>query len=355
METKPNAGPDAPPTAEVRPSFWSGGIAKGLLALVVVLAALGGGWRWWQRQQAELPPGIAFSNGRLEAEEVDVATTYGGRIAEILVREGDLVVAGQILARMDTAEAAAHLRQAEAETRRQQQSVAEADALVVQHQSELDLVRRNLQRTLTLAAQGHVAQQRVDQERAQAATALAVLHAAETRVQAASEAVAASTAAADTLREKLGEATLRAPRAGRVQYRLAQPGEVLASGGKLLTLLDLSEVFMTLFLPTAVGGRLQIGAEARIKLDARPDTVLPGRVTYVDAKAQFTPRHVETQSERDKMMYRTRVHLPPLLLRRYAEEVRVGLTGIGYVRIDPAVAWPDELQSSIARESWDPP
>jgi HlyD family secretion protein len=239
-----------------------------IVAAVLLLAALAAGGWWWQQQRQVRPPdGIAYGNGRLEAEQVDIATKFPGRIVDILVGEGDMVVAGQVVARMDTAEIEAQIRQAEAETRRQRQAVAEADFTVAQRRSELDLVRRNLHRTLTLAAQGHVAQQRVDQERSQERTA----------------------AASDRLREQLAEATLRAPRAGRVQYRLAQLGEVLPGGGKVLTLLDIADVYMTIFLPTAEARRLAIGADARIVLDAVPDTPLPSRVSFVAAQAQFTP------------------------------------------------------------------
>ncbi|WP_245185654.1 HlyD family secretion protein [Falsiroseomonas frigidaquae] len=324
-----------------------------LLALLVAGAVLAaGGWSWWQGRQARLPEGIAFGNGRLEAEQVDVATKYAGRVIEILAREGDMVEVGQILAQMDTAELEAQLRQAEAETRRFRRSVEEALAQLEQRRGEATLAARNLDRTLRLAAQGHSPQQTVDRHRTEARSADAARDAAERHVEALREAVQAAQAAAERLSQQIQETSLRAPRSGRVQYRLAQPGEVLAPGGKLLTILDLTDVHMTIFLPARAAGRLAIGADARLVLDAVPDTPLPGRVSFVAAQAQFTPRQVETREERENLMYRVRVKLPPALLRRYEDQVKVGITGLAYVRLDAGVPWPTTLQSRLTEPDW---
>ncbi|MCC7283020.1 MAG: HlyD family efflux transporter periplasmic adaptor subunit [Acetobacteraceae bacterium] len=323
-----------------------------LIALALAATATAGGGWWWQQLQSRLPAGIASGNGRLEAEQVDVATRFAGRMVEILVGEGALVAEDQVVARMDTGEIEAQLRQAEAEVRRNREAVAEAQAQTAQRQAELELVGRNLYRTLQLAAEGHVSHQRVDQERMQQLTAQAGAEAALRRADAAREAVDAAVAAADRIREQMQQATLRAPRAGRVQYRLAQAGEVLPAGGKVLTLLDLTDVSMAIFLPTAEAGRIAIGAPARVLLDAVPGLAVPARVSFVAAQAQFTPRQVETRSEREKLMYRVRVQLPPALLRRYEAQVKVGLTGAAYVPIAPGIAWPAALESDLTRQDW---
>ncbi|MGG5886365.1 HlyD family secretion protein [Falsiroseomonas sp. HC035] len=321
-----------------------------MIVLGVMLAA--GGWSWWQGRQARLPEGIAFGNGRLEAEQVDVATQYAGRVVEILAREGEMVEAGQVLARMDTAELEAQLRQAEAEVRRFRHSVEEALALLEQRRGEALLAARNLDRTLRLASQGHAPQQTVDRQRTEARSAEAARDAAARHVEALRDAVEAAEAGVQRLDQQIRDASLRAPRTGRVQYRLAQPGEVLAPGGKLLTILDLGDVHMTIFLPARAAGRLAIGAEARLVLDAVPETPLPGRVSFVAARAQFTPRQVETREERENLMYRVRVKLPPALLRRYEDQVKVGITGLAYVRLDPETRWPDHLQSRLTEADW---
>ena len=112
----------------------------------------------------------------------------------------------------------------------------------------------------------------------------------------------------------------------------------------MVNLLDVGDVYMTVFLPTAAAGRLAIGAEARLVLDAAPQYVIPASVSFVADVAQFTPKTVETEEERQKLMFRVRLQIPPELLQRYLVAVKTGLPGMGYVRIDPSAEWPPELQ-----------
>lgn len=151
-------------------------------------------------------------------------------------------------------------------------------------------------------------------------------------------------AAIDTIKADIEDSTLTSPRDGRVQYRVAQPGEVLAAGGRVLNLVDLGDVYMTFFLPTAQAGRLAIGAEARLVLDAWPQYVIPARISFVSNVAQFTPKTVETTEERQKLMFRVKAQIAEDLLRKYIEQVKTGLPGLAYVRLDPAAEWPTRLQ-----------
>jgi HlyD family secretion protein len=100
---------------------------------------------------------------------------------------------------------------------------------------------------------------------------------------------------------------------------------------------------MTIFLPTAHAGRVTVGTEARIVLDAAPQFVIPATVSFVAARAQFTPKDVETRSEREKMMFRVKVRIDPELLIKYREQVKTGLPGVAYVRLDVNAAWPESL------------
>ncbi|MBO9715929.1 MAG: HlyD family efflux transporter periplasmic adaptor subunit, partial [Pseudoxanthomonas sp.] len=136
---------------------------------------------------------------------------------------------------------------------------------------------------------------------------------------------------------------LRAPRDGRIQLRLAQPGEVLAGGGRVLNMLDLTDVYMTFFVPSGSAGRIPLGSEVRIVLDAAPDFVIPARVSFVASQAQFTPRTVETESEREKLMFRVRAQIPPDLLRRHQAQVKTGLPGVAWLKLDPNAEWPRSL------------
>lgn len=340
-------------------------------AAVIVLAAAA--FVAWQRAgRTDLPPGIASGNGRLEAVEIDVATKTAGRIREILVNEGEFVQAGQVLARMDTAVLEAQLREAEAQLRRAligveiarsqvTQRDAErnaAEAVVAQREADFAAAQNRLARSEELAPRGVVTYQRLDDDRAafqaaraavniaraQSAAAEAALGTARAGVVGAEAAVEATRATIERIRADIDDSALRAPRDGRVQYRVAQPGEVVAGGGRVLNLVDLSDVYMTFFLPTAAAGRIALGADARLVLDAAPHLVIPAQISLVADVAQFTPRTVQTEQERLKLMFRIRARISPELLRQHITYVKTGLPGVAYVRIDPQAEWPAWLQ-----------
>ncbi|MGD9883186.1 MAG: HlyD family secretion protein [Reyranella sp.] len=144
-------------------------------------------------------------------------------------------------------------------------------------------------------------------------------------------------------RADIDDSALKAPRDGRVQYRVAQPGEVLAAGGRVLNMVDLFDVYMTFFLPTEAAGRIAIGSEVRLVLDTAPQFVFPARVTFVADVAQFTPKSVETAIERLKLMFRIKANVDPALLNRHLDQVKTGLPGVAYVRTDPKADWPANL------------
>ena len=320
-------------------------------------------------------PGFASGNGRIEATEVDVATKLPGRLEEVLVAEGEFVRAGQTLARMQVQslraqreEALAHRQQAlqmvagaEAQVALRESDLAAVDAVVVQREIELDAARRRLARSETMAAAGSLTPQQLDDDRARVRGGEAALTAARAQVDAARAAIVAARtqvtgsrsavrAAAATIARidaDLADCELRAPRDGRVQYRVAEAGEVLAGGGKVLNLVDLTEVHMTFFLPEAAAGRVAIGSEARIVLDAAPGLVIPAKVSFVASTAQFTPKTVETASERQKLMFRVKAQVDRDLLRKHLQQVKTGLPGVAWVRTDPQASWPAALSVTL--------
>lgn len=314
------------------------------LILVLIIAAAGGAMAWKYLRQPALPESLAFGNGRIEATEVDIATKYAGRLIEVLAREGDMVEAAQVLAHMDTEELEAQLREAEAELLRAREDKKYAIAVVAQRESELDYAKREFRRSQRLATRGHVSEEQLDQDLTNEKTAKAALQAAMIRVVEAEAAIQAAIASTERIKTQIEDSRLKAPRRGRVVYRLAEPGEVLGAGGKVLTVLDLTDVYMTIFLPTAQVGRVDVGSEARIKLDALPDTAIPARVSFVAARSQFTPREVETRTEREKLMFRVKVKIDPTLLEKHIERVKTGLPGVAYVQLEPGAQWPESLQ-----------
>ena len=343
-------------------------------AVVAALAAVAviGGYAWQQWNAAHKNDGLVGGNGRIEATEVDVATKYAGRISEILVREGDFVKTGQPLARMQVETLQAQRREAEAGREQARQAVAAARAQValreseyaaaraqiVQREADLDAARRRAERSEALAHQGAMPLQELDDNRArvrgmqaalaatqaQAQAARAAIEAARTQVESAQSAVKAAEATVQRIAADLEDSQLAAPRDGRVQLLLAQPGEVLAGGGKVLNLVDLTDVYMSFFLPETVAGRVALGSEVRIVLDAAPQYVIPATVSFVASTAQFTPKTVETASERQKLMFRVKARIAPELLQRYVTQVKTGVPGQAWLKLDDSRDWPAHLQ-----------
>jgi HlyD family secretion protein len=284
--------------------------------------------------------GFARGAGRLEAEQIHTATRFPGRVIEVLVDEGDDVEEGQVLARMDAGPLKAELERARARVAEVREQRDAAEAIVAQRKSETELAETEYQRALALREERVVSQSRVDHERTRLETARAAREAAEARLRDAAEAIEVARAAAARVREDLDETLLRAPRSGRVQYRLAEPGEVLPAGGRVLTLLDLDDVTLTFFLPTAEAGRARVGAEARVVLDAHPENPLPARVSFVASEAQFTPKEVETESERRKLSFRVEVRIDGAR----GVPLNAGTPGVAWIRLDEAAPWPEPLR-----------
>jgi HlyD family secretion protein len=305
-------------------------------------------WQWWQKEQTALPSDIATGNGRIEADQVDITTKYSGRVRNILAQEGDLVIPNQVLATMDTIELDAQLTQAQAQLAQTEASVNEGEALVMQRKSELKLAELELNRVKPLVEKGAISQSLADQKQTIKETASAVLVASQAHVNTLKQSVNAAQAAVVQIQTQIDDATLRAPVMGRVLYRLAQPNEVLGNGGKVLTLIDLSNVYMEVFLPSAQAYMTAIGAETRVKLDII-DTAIPAKVSFVSPESQFTPKQVETQNERDKLMFRVKVRIPQELVLNYIEQVKTGVRGVAFIRLSPQNGespspWPEFLQ-----------
>lgn len=348
-----------------------------LRAFIIAIVAAAGYLIWQFLQPKPLPAGIASGNGRIEAVEIDIAAKTAGRVKLILANEGDFVKAGDTLATMDTSVLEAQLREAEAQLKRTTIAVGTAQHLVVQRKAERDAAvavvaqrvaeeeaaRKRFARSEVLAAKGTTAEQTLDQDRAafesakaavsaakaQVAATEAAIRAAEAAVVDAEAAVDAARATIQRIQADIDDSTLRSPRDGRVQYRVAQPGEVLSAGGRVLNLVDLGDVYMTFFLPTAAAGRVRMGTEVRLVLDALPRYVIPANATFVADVAQFTPKTVETAEEREKLVFRVKARIKPELLQKYIRDVKTGLPGVAYVRIDADAQWPAALQSNLAQ------
>jgi HlyD family secretion protein len=313
-----------------------------LVVLAVVAAIV-----WQNLQPPALPEDIASGNGRLEATEVDITTKYPGRLASLEAKEGDSVKAGQILARMEVRELEAELRQAEAQVKQAQKQRSAAEAFITQRKSEVALAEKNLARSRELYENKNISIEQLQSSETVVQTARAALAASRAELANTEAMIEAATARVETVRTRIDDSVLKTPIDGRVLYRLAEPGEVLPSGGKVFTVLNLIDASMTIFLPTKQAGRLRIGDEARMILDAIPEYVIPAKVTFVSPEAQFTPKEVETRTEREKLMFRVKVHIDPELLTRHSDIMKTGVPGTTYVRLGADAVWPEQLQVQL--------
>ncbi len=340
-----------------------------VIAVLAVVIGVVGFLFWRDNGTDALPEGFARGNGRIEAVEIDVASKYAGRIDAVLVQEGQLVEAGEPLVQLDIRQIQASRHQAEAELRRAEISVEIARLLIEQRKSEVraaeavvaqsraaDVVaQRQLERSISLAESSVASERTLEVDRSNALGATAAVASAEAALAAAKAgvaaaeasavgseaAVAAAKAAIEAIDVQIEDSTLKAPRKGRVQYIVAREGEVVAAGGRVVNMVDLNEVYMTFFLQTADAGRAGLGTEVRLLLDAAPDIAIPAGISFVSDVAQFTPKTVETEVEREKLMFRVRARIAPELLAKYLDHIKTGLPGVAWVRLDPSAPWPE--------------
>jgi HlyD family secretion protein len=346
-----------------------------VVAIVVVVGALV--YRRHQKALAEANSQFASGNGRLEATEISISAKLAGRIDEIMVDEGDFVKENQPLVQMQLNVLNAQLAQAEAKKNQAKTSEASAIALIAVRESEVSAAKavvaqkksimegaeKRYGRTKSLHQKEVVSDQKFDDDEAEYLSAKAAYESAQAEVKQAEAAVAVAKAdaegakaavlAADAdiacIKADIDDSLLVSPRKGRIQYRIAQKGEVLSAGGRVLNLIDLTDVYMTFYLPERIAGKVAIGTEVRIVLDAIPEYPTPATVSYVASSAQFTPKTVETQEERQKLMFRVKARIAPELLERYIEYVKTGLPGVAWVKLDPNAEWPEHLKTELEK------
>jgi HlyD family secretion protein len=314
--------------------------------VVVVVGGVAGYIAWKQYQASALPAGIVSINGRVEATQVDISTKIPGRVIQIVPHEGDMVSPGEVVARIDTSQTAAQLHQAQASAELARQTLTTRLAEVASDQAHLEFANQQMARAAALVDKGFATRETYDQRVQQVKSADAALKVAQSQVDEARASIKTADAKVEELQAVVTDSTIVSPVQGRVQYRLVEPGSVLPAGGKIATVIDLADVYTTVFLPGPQAGRLKVGNDpdaARLVMDAYPEFVFPGSVSFVAPESQFTPKTVEVQSEREQLMFRVKLQKPPGVLKGMEEQIKSGLRAMAYVRLDPAVEWPARL------------
>lgn len=327
-------------------------LVKSLVWLTAVSTPLMMGsslWKWregWSLNRT--PAGIASGNGRVESIRVDIATKYAGRVGAIAAREGDMVRPGQIVARMNTDELEAERARALAKTAETREVQNQLQAEIREKECRLRFAHHQFDRDQSLFARRMISRENVEQSQANHGVAVAALEASRAKLQANRRTIEAAAADVARVETQIADSNLVAPVEGRILYRLAEEGEVLPAGGKVFTLVNLGDVYMEIFLPARDAARASIGAEARVVTDLDFDGATPATVSYVSPEAQFTPNHVETQAERDKLMFRVKLQIAPESLPQL-DRVKTGVRGLGFVKLDDSAPWPETLERRSAR------
>lgn len=320
---------------------------KWLIAAAVVAAGGVLVWQYWQGEQAKLPEGIVSGNGRIEADQTDIATKYPGRILTVNVKEGDLVEIGQVVATMDVKDIEAHREGAEAQLAEAREAVQEARAGLAKSQSDLEFREAEYSRALSLVGSGAMSQRATDQRKMARDAAKSGVKAASARLRTLEKGVEAYEAGLKEIDTQLDDSSLASTIQGRVLYRLAEPGEVIGAGGKILTLVNLTEIYMETFLAADQVRLVALGSDARIVIDGL-DFAIPAIVSFVSPEAQFTPKQVETLEERQKLMFRLKLRIPDELVQAHIDQVKTGVRGVGYVRLGSnPPPWPDFLERRV--------
>ena len=301
-----------------------------IIALIffVVLCAAGMYKLYMQQQEAEI------LTGTVEATKADIAPKAGGYLRERTVKEGDSLAKGELAARLDTRELTAKLTQAEAALAAAEstltdlikgarpQELREAAANVAAAQSVYDQAHADRLRYERLYADGAVAKQQYDKAladdlvaannlaAAQEAEALLWAGSREDQIAAQREEVKRAEGALSEVQVALEDATLYSPVDGVVLTKNYEIGEYVSAGSAVLTVVDLSDCWVRVYVPSDMLGAIKLGQECEVKIDAYPERVFTGKIKEISDSAEYTPRNSITKRERANLVFAVKVALP---------------------------------------------
>lgn len=315
---------------------------KKLLILLIIFAVVG--TLWWKNQesQSDLPYGIAEVNGRIELKRLDISTLYAGRVEQFLVEEGELVEKGQVLVRLSSSQIEAQILSAKEQKKTIEEAVKRVEAEIKTQQHQVNLAKIELDNARKLRKEKLISQAELD-KRTQAYKAslsgIDSLKAAQNEALARVNYAQSQIAQIEDIYKDL---EILAPISGRVEYQIADLASVLPAGGRVLTLLDLNDVYLNVFLPAFQANKIKIADEARIVIDGI-DTVFPAFVSFVASEAQFTPKSVETKTEREKLMFKIKLQIPPEIVKKNQNLMKAGMTAVAYLKFEN-VKWLERLE-----------
>jgi HlyD family secretion protein len=309
-----------------------------LLGLTLVAGGAGGGW--WIYEGAgdrRAPDGIVAASGRIEVERVHLAPATEGRVLRLAVAEGEAVDAGDLVAEIDARVPEAAVAEAEAAVAAARASRAVGQGRLEALQSELALARTEAGRVVRLYDDGAVSRQELDRAETAVERLSAAVRSAEAALEATERQLHAARARREAASVRLTETRLAAPVDGRVDMVLTREGEMASPGRPVVTLLRNGTAKLRIYLPLREAERIGPGAEARVYLDGFPESFFDGRVDWVAADAEFTPRDVHVPDERTTLVFAADVRVVDPDGR-----LKDGFPADVWLRLDHSAPWPDD-------------
>lgn len=267
-------------------------VLAGLAALLVIAGFVG--YDLWRAHQA-LPPGLIQVNGRIEGDRILVASRYPGRVVQLLAHEGDVVKAGQVLVKLDDSQARAQVRQAR--------------AAVTALRSDVEAARRHAEQAQRDAERFHELRGEGTASIHEAEQAELGARVAQDQYAAAQAQLARAQAGLSEAQTVLADLSVRAPEDGTITTRMADSGEVAAAGAVLFTLVNLDRLYLKVYVPEALIGKIRLGLPAKIYTDAFPNQPFDAELRTIASQAEFTPKEVQTADERVKLVYAVKLYL----------------------------------------------
>jgi len=331
-----------------------------------------------------LPEGLIQANGRIEGDHVTVASKFPGRLVELAAREGARVAKGDVLIRLDDAQIRAKVDQADrlVDALNAQVEAAHTSLSVLNLEVPLGIeaasakidsaradvrkaraveyeARRDVDRIQALIREQAVSQQQLDQAEARWKVATSEIAAAKASLDQATKELSQAELGWKRIRSKEADVTalerqrdqgeaarteaasvlqdliIVAPTDGTVTTRMVDVGEVVAAGAPLLELVNLDRLYLQVYVPEILIGKVRLDLPARIYTDAFPEQPFEAFVRYIASKAEFTPKEVQTQDERVKLIYAVRLYLTDNPDHRLTP----GLPADAVIRWKDDVAW----------------
>ena len=306
---------------------------KKVLPILIVLVLFVGLSLYFFKKQ-EKPRGLLILHGRVEGKEINIGSKVQGRIIRLYKRESDPVKKGELLAELRPDEYLAMLYSAQKEVQAAEETVLMAQSYLLKYQANVEQAKKDLERYRALFQEGLVSKRDLEIAELNYISALAELKVNE---RYAAQAKAKQSSALQRLKEVevyFRETKIYAPADGVILSRVAEEGEVVNPGQVIYNMVDLNKLYIKVYIPEPELGKVKLGQQARVYVDAYPDRYFNGTLTRVYEQAEFTPKNVETKDERVKLVFGAEVSVenPEGLLKP-------GMPADVVLKVDPKAEW----------------